>query len=185
MRLWVEINSPLHLQLLHCCQPPCEAVSWNTQIIQSCFSCTCQPPCEAVSWNFISCADIFRLFVSLLVRLWVEMSNPNSSRTFASNVSLLVRLWVEIISWYVGSTKDSRQPPCEAVSWNAWCPFTEAAADRQPPCEAVSWNIKRLRKEQSTRSQPPCEAVSWNSKADKTVLQKSCQPPCEAVSWNT
>ena len=207
VRLWVEISKNSHIDtpftsaslwgcelkynLYHgCCLDDLSASLWGCELkCQSwhhkCHPVPRQPPCEAVSWYFISCEDIFRLFVSLLVRLWVEMSNPNSSRTFASNVSLLVRLWVEIISWYVGSTKDSRQPPCEAVSWNAWCPFTEAAADRQPPCEAVSWNIKRLRKEQSTRSQPPCEAVSWNSKADKTVLQKSCQPPCEAVSWNT
>ena len=77
-----------------------------------------------------------------------------------------------------------RQPPCEAVSWNAvqaaderqqtvsllvrlWVEIfllTAVAnqAYRQPPCEAVSWNIALSVSKQDQISQPPCEAVSWN-----------------------
>ena len=33
---------------------------------------------------------------------------------------------------------------------------------RQPPCEAVSWNIGHYSNSELEKSQPPCEAVSWN-----------------------
>ena len=55
-----------------------------------------QPPCEAVSWNRIKKSVKSSYVVSLLVRLWVEITTP-----FPSNIP------------------GSRQPPCEAVSWNA------------------------------------------------------------------
>ena len=103
--------------LSRCCQPPCEAVSWNNNIINNFLPPTC---------------------VSLLVRLWVEI-DWDSRKSPHIAVSLLVRLWVEIdpVSFqdlgttsaslwgcelkcqYLGvSTPDARQPPCEAVSWN-------------------------------------------------------------------
>ena len=76
-------------------QPPCEAVSWNAfsarpfpELLASASLWGCelkysvsnilpeipgQPPCEAVSWNIPFFFGFSNLFVSLLVRLWVEI----------------------------------------------------------------------------------------------------------------
>ena len=120
-----------------------------------------QPPCEAVSWN-----DRFHIrsagsFVSLLVRLWVEIYSTQYvwgrdrvsllvrlwveiiilySRRLMKSVSLLVRLWVEILKRISNYQTTKRQPPCEAVSWNTVGLLWPLAYLRQPPCEAVSWN---------------------------------------------
>ena len=77
----------------------------------------CQPPCEAVSWNAFLVASSSASSVSLLVRLWVEILCDHAHPSL-SLVSLLVRLWVEIFidSSFLGRV--SCQPPCEAVSWN-------------------------------------------------------------------
>ena len=144
-------------------QPPCEAVSWNTVIFVSplavpasaslwgcelkCITAVCnvevlrQPPCEAVSWND-HCFRFFlsHSFVSLLVRLWVEIV-PKGISVWLRQVSLLVRLWVEMSAHIQTFFCGPSQPPCEAVSWNA---SIIADSDRfrcQPPCEAVSWNV--------------------------------------------
>ena len=78
-------------------QPPCEAVSWNInwryimsinlgsaslwgcELKYNIQICSCnirysQPPCEAVSWNTNYECTEKEAYVSLLVRLWVEMS---------------------------------------------------------------------------------------------------------------
>ena len=106
-------------------QPPCEAVSWNVLSVRVLLLLLCQPPCEAVSWNLSASATTILSFVSLLVRLWVEI---NSAKCLASVriVSLLVRLWVEISSVLNTHGTTVRQPPCEAVSWNTLCrkPFS-------------------------------------------------------------
>ena len=83
------------VKLRRCCQPPCEAVSWNIFVIAFCNQVQSQPPCEAVSWN-ISCME----------------------KIHEENVSLLVRLWVEIFILFIKLFKTTGQPPCEAVSWN-------------------------------------------------------------------
>ena len=69
--------------------------------------------------------------VSLLVRLWVEIMTLIA---FCNRylVSLLVRLWVEIVRFCPCSIC-GRQPPCEAVSWNApsrycWKPVLRSAS---------------------------------------------------------
>ena len=51
VRLWVEIHLRRHNLLWFCCQPPCEAVSWNRCVHYGEECVLCQPPCEAVSWN--------------------------------------------------------------------------------------------------------------------------------------
>ena len=101
------------------CQPPREAVSWNEQALgnegrkptsASSWGCelkyayesrqtwrSSQPPREAVSWNDVAGSYVVGIVVSLLVRLWVEMSRI-SCRQHKEIVSLLVRLWVEISS---------------------------------------------------------------------------------------
>ena len=99
--------------------------------------------------------------VSLLVRLWVEMNSFHSSHTVIP-VSLLVRLWVEIFFHHLTCCHYSRQPPCEAVSWNAKYGTVGTRGKCQPPCEAVSWNSILAIAFLTLQSQPPCEAVSWN-----------------------
>ena len=101
-------------------QPPCEAVSWNMRQLPTVLYKNCQPPCEAVSWNAVSTQSQFTHAVSLLVRLWVEISSVPSIH---------------------GTTV--RQPPCEAVSWNNDSETNVYTLDCQPPCEAVSWNRRK------------------------------------------
>ena len=79
------------------CQPPREAVSWNTITNLQQRDIYCQPPREAVSWNILGITLVRNTEVSLLVRLWVEISFCNAIFSW-SRVSLLVRLWVEISS---------------------------------------------------------------------------------------
>ena len=100
----------------------------------------------------------------------------------------------------------SRQPPCEAVSWNGHVNLRRISGISQPPCEAVSWNQDCQYHTFHKSSQPPCEAVSWNFTSYRLkkcrpasaslwgcelkylilalLLFKHRQPPCEAVSWN-
>ena len=144
-------------------------------------------------------------------------------------VSLLVRLWVEISRKRNHWRTAFCQPPCEAVSWNGTPMKTFSIGNCQPPCEAVSWNIMAYVCFVGDRCQPPCEAVSWNvltivalsdesSSASLWGCELKCfeflfslgeipvsllvrlwveihqrsgsgkaqqgQPPCEAVSWN-
>ena len=189
----------------------------------------CQPPCEAVSWNTVPVqAATKKVTVSLLVRLWVEMKQ-SGSHVKGIVVSLLVRLWVEmlIISYIEGTAP--RQPPCEAVSWNIvvvnffrknivsllvrlWVEIPLFlllffSFSGQPPCEAVSWNDSVMRgfeshmrsaslwgcelKWLSIISTHPMNLVSllvrlWvEISRGKSISQSvSSQPPCEAVSWN-
>ena len=183
MRLWVEINHLFHLLELLSCQPPCEAVSWNIDCINR------QPT----------------VFVSLLVRLWVEIFQKVRLPFHIRSASL----WgCELKCWLLRNCRIlSGQPPCEAVSWNIKWDFEKADIPGQPPCEAVSWNILLFPVIYRDLSQPPCEAVSWNKKYEyerdkdgvsllvrlwveiQTVtssqLLLSGQPPCEAVSWNS
>ena len=60
----------------------------------------------------------------------------------------------------------------------------ETLVFRQPPCEAVSWNAPYHCKHILLLCQPPCEAVSWNFFLPCSQPPFWCQPPCEAVSWN-
>ena len=114
VRLWVEIPCFTKPNNDGLCQPPCEAVSWNKSESSYKISLPCQPPCEAVSWNIIDISSRWIQFVSLLVRLWVEiqlllLSNPLPVRQppwvlrclfgyaiiDTILVSLFERLWIE------------------------------------------------------------------------------------------
>ena len=139
-------------------------------------SSSCQPPCEAVSWNSSYCFPTQRTsHVSLLVRLWVEM-NSSPFRRISVEVSLLVRLWVEI--W-----DNCRQFCTRIVSllvrlWVEmyWDRYSFCPKRRQPPCEAVSWNVLNCVLLTTPFSQPPCEAVSWN------ILNHPCRGRALRVS---
>ena len=139
-------------------------------------------------------------FVSLFVRLWVEMAMA-SVDTNQALVSLFVRLWVEISfvshTAHIASSASSwgcelkyrylkdrgalrRQPLREAVSWNNIYISTGADRNSQPLREAVSWNINQvLMLRDQDNSQPLREAVSWNisSVLLSTLLSSS------ASSW--
>ena len=186
-------------------QPPCEAVSWNITTITERWNLQRQPPCEAVSWNLKMKKMYNHDDVSLLVRLWVEISDWAKFSGLSRSASLwgceLKCIFDAIRSWV------SRQPPCEAVSWNIFrnssCPSSTSVSllvrlwveiptlspvpvrsARQPPCEAVSWNIGEDCNITNGLGQPPCEAVSWNVVNLFQCFVVFRQPPCEAVSWN-
>ena len=150
-----------------------------------------QPPCEAVSWNNNCCPGI--CIASKSASLWgCELKFLAWGGNFGNwGVSLLVRLWVEICTWSTIWKSGTRQPPCEAVSWNTirgsriidllpsaslWgcelkyeTTYAVSLADSQPPCEAVSWNDwVRMDRPREWR-QPPCEAVSWNIASEMDV----------------
>ena len=76
-------------------QPPCEAVSWNTNSLWSWLQPVGQPPCEAVSWNTIGA----------VLGSTVSCQPPCEAVSWNACAD-------KIHSWYCG------QPPCEAVSWN-------------------------------------------------------------------
>ena len=160
VRLWVEISGDCRILNRVSCQPPCEAVSWNTQNRHRLTGLISQPPCEAVSWNLLL-----------------------SSLTWAVCVSLLVRLWVEIFL-QLQLPYPLRQPPCEAVSWNIYFRHLLSLLSMSASlwgCE-LKWIVPLA--VQDFRCQPPCEAVSWNVNKASENISTACQPPCEAVSWN-
>ena len=187
-------------------QPPCEAVSWNTIAYYLALpTSNSQPPCEAVSWNLALATDFCTLSVSLLVRLWVEISadsalfgavsrQPPCEAVSWNACSLVIvitsvqsaSLWGCELKCVINQkeTLVFRQPPCEAVSWNAPYHCKHILLLCQPPCEAVSWNFFLPCSQPPFWCQPPCEAVSWNSEAHIRPEIQGRQPPCEAVSWN-
>ena len=122
-------------------QPPCEAVSWNVHHGRTQNKHVCQPPCEAVSWNIKNITHL--LPWPLSASLWgCELKCTRIlSYGILGGVSLLVRLWVEI------SYTSLDICPC-APSASLWgcelkcvIPFCyKPVKIRQPPCEAVSWN---------------------------------------------
>ena len=74
-----------------------------------------------------------------------------------------MRLWVEMFLRLRKFSPRSRQPPCEAVSWNMLSVSSTQTGSRS----ASLWG---------------CELKCWIT---CTLMRRSwCQPPCEAVSWN-
>ena len=161
VRLWVEMHCPIVGVWVMSSQPPCEAVSWNTNILSTNVMAPSQPPCEAVSWNKEDTMSI-------------------------TNVAMSASLWGCELKFFVFKPYhwNIRQPPCEAVSWNISIRKRRYTGCRQPPCEAVSWNSDTDKHSQLWYCQPPCEAVSWNSLKYSESECLNRQPPCEAVSWN-
>ena len=96
VRLWVEIAKFTKNNSVKKSQPPCEAVSWNMFLYTIFNSCTGQPPCEAVSWN--KDYDDFYDRCKGSASLWgceLKCKLP-ANMSLTEPVSLLVRLWVEI-----------------------------------------------------------------------------------------
>ena len=149
-------------------------------------------------------SGIRTLGVSLLVRLWVEITSPDrlyrayvsaslwgcelkwSHIHLLSNYTPSASLWGCELKWVTAWARQrlKRQPPCEAVSWNNSAKFLASVRICQPPCEAVSWNIELFA---LCLFWPVSLLVRlWvEMQAFRRVhLSLSRQPPCEAVSWN-
>ena len=121
--------------------------------------------------------------VSLLVRLWVEMKSSDSSMN-TKQVSLLVRLWVEIKEHgiYGEDVESASLWGCELKYCWVW---EVILASRQPPCEAVSWNVTTkfaLLFWLTSASLWGCELKYIHPRVLPRLHRR--QPPCEAVSWN-
>ena len=95
VRLWVEIKSRKEQKPHPGRQPLREAVSWNNSANIIRIYRFRQPLREAVSWNTATFISTDGHYVSLFVRLWVEII---ILMLFLKRgiVSLFVRLWVEI-----------------------------------------------------------------------------------------
>ena len=140
VRLWVEIeigenklipqgsqppceavswnNAGLEIEIGKESQPPCEAVSWNIPETPSWKQYRSQPPCEAVSWNDSIANGISS--ISKSASLWgceLKLRCLLHEKPFAGSASL----WGCELKWpdHIRNTHPARQPPCEAVSWNA------------------------------------------------------------------
>ena len=153
------------------CQPPCEAVSWNISPDKAIRLINCQPPCEAVSWNDSIANGISSISVSLLVRLWVEMS---SICLFSSaiSVSLLVRLWVEIpfLRWHPWKNLVS-------LLVRLWVEMHRSSDRYIYSLQSASlWGCElkcnNIINSQNLLGQPPCEAVSWNTRTTASAAQR-------------
>ena len=185
VRLWVETLQSLSL----CCRSVVSLLVrlWvetsvcfasNKTIVESASSWGCElkrSTLKPSKWTIMSASSwgcelkresrsgVYRFWrVSLLVRLWVETSQPKQLFCRQS-VSLLVRLWVETCQKGISGLTPEGQPPREAVSWNARILVTAPSPPCQPPREAVSWNSLLLLSLPLLLCQPPREAVSWNS----------------------
>ena len=142
-----------------------------------------QPPCEAVSWNPAVCASKYRLSVSLLVRLWVEILQI-FHKYLRLVVSLLVRLWVEIQTAY--------NYCLQYTSASLWgCELKYVMIPDGSGAVIVSLLV-RLWVEIFTHQQNTSLSIVsllvrlWVEMFEYSGLQHNIcrQPPCEAVSWN-
>ena len=188
-------------------QPPCEAVSWNSNAINITIWHFGQPPCEAVSWNAVLHTPNLFPSVSLLVRLWVEITALQNLHP-CLHVSLLVRLWVEISIYHHLLSNvwlSASLWGCELkylrINYNVIKSWSASLWGCELKCDTVllllmTYHVSLLvrlwveiriinsysKKEQG---QPPCEAVSWNFSTFIRMCEECSQPPCEAVSWNS
>ena len=140
--LWgCELKNPFYTLLL-CCKyrhPPCEDVSWKSNLVYIILWLQCHPPCEDVSWK---------------IEPINKHTRPNSHPP------------CEDVSWKVvlrpHTPARSCHPPCEDVSWKLY--MGKVMVDPEtghPPCEDVSW--KNIWQQHCWWSwcHPPCEDVSW------------------------
>ena len=123
----------------NCCQPPCEAVSWNSYAHATEVVLIGQPPCEAVSWNAFSNPNAFikhrqppceavswnlYLFISCTAWLWSASLWGCELKWYTRSLNGMLRasasLWgCELKSFpFYPCIRGCSQPPCEAVSWN-------------------------------------------------------------------
>ena len=123
-------------KLESCCQPLREAVSWNSGVVARSTFVRSQPLREAVSWN--NPGDVWATwtYVSLFVRLWVEI-RKRLTMTINGQVSLFVRLWVEI------KKTGSRFPwPMVSLFVRLWVEISERAGFSAGNSSASSWGCE-------------------------------------------
>ena len=142
-------------------QPPCEAVSWNASCFCNSADAWSQPPCEAVSWNDLEW--VVPWWESSSASLWgCELKFDGSlDSALATLVSLLVRLWVEmsmLIIYWLKLTS--------ASLWGCELKFLRKKGGLQAEWSASLWGCELKSSQNTAKSQefgqPPCEAVSWN-----------------------
>ena len=168
------------------CQPLREAVSWNILLITYRNLVMSQPLREAVSWNIIfQVCSRFVFFVSLFVRLWVEIIHIIRNHWIHTQSASSWGCELKCICSYSWRKGDDRQPLREAVSWNDLLTSKLRRILSQPLREAVSWNNRHGVKSCFDSRQPLREAVSWNWKTLRELYVSFRQPLREAVSWNT
>ena len=142
---------------------------------------------SASSWGCeLKCKKIGRWisddFVSLFVRLWVEMT-------------LLIAFWENAesaSSWgcelkyvcYSYSYSKRSQPLREAVSWNTGIPVMGVIAEIVSLFVRLWVEIVQKGTSMWLHRQPLREAVSWNRIGNCTYILDRSQPLREAVSWN-
>ena len=145
----------------------CE-LKWD--YIFSCVFWQGQPPCEAVSWNWIQVMCWHAFLVSLLVRLWVEMSISFN----LMSILLSASLWGCELKCKEEALEsiDAGQPPCEAVSWNKNIMFEEGSERTSASLWGCELKYIRCRTKSIDCRQPPCEAVSWNSAGDLAGVEE-------------
>ena len=160
VRMWVERTPLVPSEKLSLSHPPCEDVSWKSWSLPKLKLPHRHPPCEDVSWKICYRLSVYRRYVILLVRMWVERG-MEILMGYSRWVILLVRMWVErsLSSFVIFSS------PCH------------------PPCEDVSWKCRWNRTYWRCGGHPPCEDVSWKFCSDSCFIKLLSHPPCEDVSW--
>ena len=123
-------------------------------------------PRERVSWNWVRRRIMSFLIVTLLVSVWVEITDYGR-RLIPLYVTLLVSVWVEILlkspivftylssrsswacelKWMRGEVNGNllqSHAPRERVSWNNRLHWRFCWHIRHAPRERVSWNLRHL-----------------------------------------
>ena len=136
-----------------------------------------------MSWNTSVSIDRVHQFVSLLVRLWVEILHKNKCNPKAWSAS----------SWGCELKFHSTYPPTNksqsASSWGCELKYIPFRILLILTLSASSWGCELKFKWDCycdwNCGQPPREAVSWNAHIMQTIWHWQRQPPREAVSWNS
>ena len=97
VRLWVEIDNVINNFLPSTCQPPCEAVSWNTFVSSKATALKSSASLWGCELKCYACKSKAKRITS--ASLWgCELKYDEQIKAhMISFVSLLVRLWVEIL----------------------------------------------------------------------------------------
>ena len=164
-------------------QPLREAVSWNITDWRQTGWQQSQPLREAVSWNVVTEGNYGNAVKS--ASSWGCELKSYADKVYDGSyfVSLFVRLWVEIRSRYSPHrwSPSASSWGCELKCFSFLCC---SSIIRQPLREAVSWNNAGFSHFRPVRCQPLREAVSWNGFKLDWIYSATRQPLREAVSWN-
>ena len=137
-----------------------------------------------MSWNADKIETILRKYVSLFVRLWVEIIMEWQLKKLL-NVSLFVRLWVEIVLLF-----NKKSLVSSASSWG--CELKWLKKGQRTGLWIVSLFVRLWVEMHKNTSIKPYKYVSLFVRlwveiniGNLCLNTGSCQPLREAVSWNT